>query len=118
MRRAWAVLRQRCPRCYEGAVFGGLLAMREECPACGLRFGREPGYFTGAMYISYTLGLFAAIPVMVVLLVIATPVWLVIAAPAALLLVLAPLTFRYSRVIWMHLDRGFDPEPPGRGAAG
>ena len=29
--------------------------MYEPCPACGFQFGREPGYFTGAMFASYAL---------------------------------------------------------------
>ena len=30
--------------------------MNEDCPTCGLDFDRgEPGYFTGAMYVSYAL---------------------------------------------------------------
>ena len=35
--------------------------MHPQCPVCGLRYHREPGYFLGAMYISYGL----AVPLMV-----------------------------------------------------
>ena len=31
--------------------------MHERCPVCDLRFEREQGYFLGAMYVSYALGL-------------------------------------------------------------
>ena len=31
--------------------------MHDCCPACGLHFNREAGYFLGAMYISYGLAL-------------------------------------------------------------
>ncbi len=37
------------------------------CPSCGLRFLRETGYFLGAMYISYGLGVLTILPVAVVL---------------------------------------------------
>jgi hypothetical protein len=37
-------------------VFIGQLKMNEQCPSCGLKFEREPGYFFGAMYFSYGLG--------------------------------------------------------------
>jgi uncharacterized protein (DUF983 family) len=105
--RFGAIFRQRCPRCLEGKVFRGLIAMHETCPSCGHRFEREPGYFIGAMYASYflavpTVGLLAwAINVWVV------PQWslewaIVLATPPFLLVV--PLIFRYSRVIWMHID--------------
>ena len=45
-----AILRQRCPRCFTGQVFRGLIDMNERCPVCDLEFEREPGYFTGAMF--------------------------------------------------------------------
>src|SRR4029453_4883627 len=46
-----------CPRCRGARIFRGPFGMTETCPACGLRFERESGYFTGAMYVSYILAL-------------------------------------------------------------
>jgi uncharacterized protein (DUF983 family) len=43
-----AIVQLRCPRCLQGQVFATLFRMHEQCPVCGLRFEREPGYFTGA----------------------------------------------------------------------
>jgi uncharacterized protein (DUF983 family) len=53
--RLIAILLQHCPRCLSGNVYHGLASMHEHCPVCDLKFGREPGYFTGAMYASYAL---------------------------------------------------------------
>jgi len=77
---------------------------------CGHIFEREPGYFVGAMYVSYAL----AIPVYLALagvLRLLLREWsdlaiLTLALP--LLVPFAPLLFRYSRVIWMHLDLAVD----------
>ena len=44
--------------------------MFERCPVCDLRFEREPGYFMGAMYISYVLGLLVIAVFAAVLLVV------------------------------------------------
>jgi uncharacterized protein (DUF983 family) len=44
-----------CPQCHCSRIFSGSLSMNEECPICHLRFGREPGYFTRAMCVSYAL---------------------------------------------------------------
>src|SRR4051794_29791740 len=53
-----AILGRRCPRCRDGAIFRGPFSMNETCAECGLQFGRgEPGYFTGAMYVSYGLAI-------------------------------------------------------------
>src|ERR1700752_3193482 len=46
-------LHLRCPRCGEAQIFQGLFRMLPECPTCGLKFEREPGYFLGAIYINY-----------------------------------------------------------------
>ena len=45
----------RCPICGVGGLFKGILAMRETCPHCGVKFEREPGFFLGSIYINYGL---------------------------------------------------------------
>lgn len=47
-RRGW---RGRCPRCGEGPLFDGYLALRDRCPACGEAVGEYraadgPAFFT------------------------------------------------------------------------
>lgn len=50
------ILTRRCSRCRQGPVFRSTWVMNDDCPTCGLDFDRgEPGYFTGAMYVSYAL---------------------------------------------------------------
>ena len=84
--------------------------MHDRCPVCGHVFEREPGYFMGAMYVSYAL----AIPLYVALagvLRLLLPGWsdlAVLSLALPLFVPFAPLLFRYSRVIWMHLDLALD----------
>ena len=40
---------KRCPRCGGGNLFRHYFSMVPECPRCGLKFDREPGYWTGAI---------------------------------------------------------------------
>ena len=62
-----SIFKEKCPNCDEGHVFKqnrGLLQLPEmvdACEECGYRFDREPGYFLGAMYISYGLAAFQGI---------------------------------------------------------
>lgn len=92
--------------------------MNELCPACGRRFEREPGYFTGAMYASYGLGFLVVAPVWIAMLAAGASVGAIILVAVAILAVSGPLMFRYSRVLWMHFDVYFngpgdaDPPPP------
>jgi len=110
-----SLLRQRCPRCGEGRIFRlpvyrGPLAMFERCSVCGLRYEREPGYFLGAMYVSYL----ASVPPVVVLVL---TIWkltgslsdLSIAAAFLAYLPAVPLVARFARVVWMYVDQAFDP---------
>jgi hypothetical protein len=85
--------------------------MYERCPSCGLKYEREQGYFLGAMYIGYGLGL-AAIAIL------ATLVWLVlrwslmksVAAAIVLFLPLAPVLTWMARVLWIYMDQAVDPD--------
>ena len=110
-----ALLCGRCPRCRKGPVFKpgllGLLGLtNDECPVCGLPFLRESGYFTGAMYVSYFLGVATVLPVASVLAVVAQwPLGVVMAIALIQILVSMPLFFRFSRLIWLHLDQALDP---------
>ncbi len=85
--------------------------MYAACPVCRHTFEREPGYFVGAMYVSYAL----AVPTLVLLAVLVRwllPGWSglkVLGATVPLFMPLMPIIFRYSRVIWAHLDWTIDP---------
>jgi uncharacterized protein (DUF983 family) len=107
------IFAKRCSRCRHGLVFRSTWNMNEDCSTCGLDFDRgEPGYFTGAMYVSYAL----AIPLIALLTLIEhliVPSWslfrLVVLA-SIVCLPLIPWIWQYSRVIWIYFDRYFDPE--------
>jgi uncharacterized protein (DUF983 family) len=110
--RLVAILRCRCPRCLEGRIWRGMFSMNDPCPVCGLRFEREAGYWTGAMVASYALG----IPVLAVIVLVA---WLAtgrelvtaLIVGDVLFLAVVPFIWRYSRVVWLHLDWLIDPVP-------
>ena len=106
----WAIVHLRCPRCHHGRVFHGILAMNQHCPVCLLRFEREPGYFMGAMYISYLFGslvMVAALFCMLFFFPSLSDVWICVITFCILLLFI-PAIFRYARVIWITLDRAID----------
>jgi uncharacterized protein (DUF983 family) len=110
MRRLRAALALRCPRCLRGRVWRSFMTMNERCPECGLVFEREPGYFTGAMVVSYMMAVptFGLIVIALLWRGIDTVVALV--GGGAFYLFLAPFILRYSRVIWLHFDWIVDPE--------
>jgi uncharacterized protein (DUF983 family) len=116
---ARGILHQFCPRCRAGRIFRRSVflfpAMYEYCPACGLKFEREEGYFLGAMYIGYilALGTIAALAVLLWSLFGWTFNKTVIIA-VLLFLPLAPALTVMSRVLWIYLDQTFDPDKTSR----
>jgi uncharacterized protein (DUF983 family) len=106
------ILKRGCPRCGH-AIFLGPLSMYDECPGCGLDFDRgQPGYFTGAMYVSYALGipLIALVTLIEYLVVRDWSIFRLVLLAWVLTLPLIPWIWQYSRVIWIHFDRWVDPE--------
>lgn len=105
------IYNEKCPSCGEGEVFfskGNVFLfkspkMRKNCPQCGKVFEKEPGYFTGAMYVSYALCI--AEMVAIFLLFKLTPFSLDYLAYFLILIVvlLWPFNFRMSRIIWMYI---------------
>jgi len=83
--------------------------MHDECDVCGLHYLRETGYFLGAMYISYGLGVLTILPVAVALTILEWPLWVVLLIALIQTIISMPLFFRYSRIIWLHADQAIDP---------
>jgi uncharacterized protein (DUF983 family) len=109
------ILYQLCPRCREGKIFQRSVwlfpSMYERCPVCGLKFEREAGYFLGAMYISYGLGL-GIITIFSVLVweLFKWPIMKSVIGGVLLFLPLIPVVTWMARVLWIYLDQGVDPD--------
>jgi uncharacterized protein (DUF983 family) len=107
-----ALLLQRCPICLEGVIFRSFLGMHKDCPHCGTHFEREHGYFLNAMFFAYALGFVILAPSMLYLyLRSVSTFWFTVVVTLETLL-LWPLVYRYSRVLWMHADQLLDPRRP------
>lgn len=88
----------------------GWLSMYESCPVCGLKFDREQGYFLGAMYVSYGLSIPPVLALVFAFWRLAG--WAfgaALAGATVAYLPCVPLVVRFSRVIWIYIDRGIDP---------
>ncbi len=85
--------------------------MYDRCPVCSLKFEREPGYFLGAMYVSY--GLTLAPMLLLVLAFWLGAKWTyssALLAAALVYLPFVPSVVRISRVVWIYIDQRLDPE--------
>ena len=85
--------------------------MHENCPNCGIDYEREHGFFMMAIFVGYILGFVAVVPILVVLFLLDASILTYFVVSALILIPLSPFIFRYSRIIWLHLDEMLDPRP-------
>jgi uncharacterized protein (DUF983 family) len=101
-----------CPHCHQGKVFTHrqfyhptkFSDMHEKCSHCGGSFLPEPGFYVGAMYVSYAL----AIPVAFLL---AMGLYYGVGVSEATAMIsmivgivlFTPINFRLSRLIWLYM---------------
>ena len=114
MKKISAILDMKCPNCKKGDLFEiELLSfqkpfeMHKECPECQLNYFPEPGFYYGAMFISYIMWGWVCVFIgggAIMLL-----GWSVNQATIALILFSATFfiwLFRMSRSIWIHIAPG------------
>lgn len=101
----------KCPACREGDLFvkpfdvAKPLKMHENCEVCNQSFEPEPGYYFGAMFISYIWTGWATLAIVGICMWIFG--WSVEASIAFLIFVLAISYFfimRISRSMYIHMD--------------
>ena len=106
-----ALLKCKCPRCREGDVFTYPLShiakfntMNDTCPHCGIRLEPEPGFYQGAMFVSYALAVGVIIFVWIALYyLLGDPsAWTYITVCTALIVLVVPLNYRYSRILFLY----------------
>jgi len=106
-----AILHEKCPHCGQGHVFQKqsnpfkMPVMNERCSECNYKFDREPGYFLGAMYISYGIAVFLGILTYLVLHFVfpATPLIYIPVSIVLVILIAARKNYKLSRIIYIHM---------------
>lgn len=103
-----AVIFGRCPNCYQGKIFRTFWQTHKRCPVCNIVYEREMGYFVMAIFVAYVLDALLLLPLGIYLFsrvsVVAN-----ITILFAVLLAITPLTYRYSRILWLHVDQILSP---------
>lgn len=117
-----AIIKAKCPQCQSGKMFthsafklSKFMGMHETCPVCKLKFEIEPGFFWGAMYVSYafTVGLMLVMGGLILLISGGKAGFYTYIIPIISALILSsPFTYRYSRVLMIYLFSPirFNPE--------
>jgi hypothetical protein len=85
--------------------------MYSSCPHCQLSFTPEPGFYFGAMFVSYAINtaLFIASWITLTLVYPSYSLMLLLGLLVGIVLLSLPLSFRLSRSIWLALFVQYDP---------
>lgn len=113
----YSISKFKCPVCHQGDLyetptfsFKKPFDMPDKCPVCGTDYAPEPGFYYGAMFISYIMtGFFCLFFIMLLHWVIG---WSTAASFAALIAVLAfffVFIFRLARAVWINIAYNYDP---------
>ena len=110
--RIEAMIEMRCPQCRQGKMFkygnwrlDKFDDMHKNCPVCNLHYEVEPGFWYGAMFVSYGFS------ILILLLLGLTIYWgfgdpsvwgYILPIPVVSLLAV-PFNFRMSRSVFLHL---------------
>ena len=110
-----ALLSGKCPRCRQGDMFAfpatnitKFNKMNDRCPSCGVRLEPEPGFYQGAMYVGYsfTVAVIILVGMLLYVLLDDPSEWVYIGVIIGLMILLAPLNYRYSRIVYLYAFGG------------
>lgn len=120
--KLYSILFMKCPRCHDGDVFQSknpynlkrMFQMHETCGSCGLRYEIEPGFFYGAMYVSYGFGVAFFVATYIIMEMIYDPtVWEIVIVLGAGMLLGSPFIFRLARMTYLNLFVKYNPSKTG-----
>jgi uncharacterized protein (DUF983 family) len=113
------LLQGKCPRCRQGDIFVSpatnlrrFSVMNVTCPCCGVRLEPEPGFYQGAMFVSYAFSIVFLIIMWVSLhYLVNPPDWVYMVVFIGIIILAAPLNFRYSRILFLYFFGGIKYDP-------
>jgi uncharacterized protein (DUF983 family) len=108
---AAAIAQAKCPKCREGNMFPvstfsyrKLTVIHSRCAVCGADLIPEPGFYDGAMYISYAFSVALMITSLVAInvLVEKPELWMYMSSVIGLTAALMPAMLRYSKTLYQY----------------
>lgn len=110
--KIYSIAKMKCPQCHEGEFFIShpydlkrMGDLHPNCPVCGVKYAKEPGFYYGAMYVAYGIGvgLFVMLWLFFYLFFPELSVsWLLIAM-ITITLLLSPYIYALSKIIWANM---------------
>lgn len=115
----YSMFTNKCPQCHTGDVFvrknpyrlKSMFELHTTCSHCQLKYEKEPSFFYGALYVSYALtsGWFILFFVIQSYFLHWSVVYSIVFF-ISFIVAMAPLTLRWSRLLWLNFFFTFDPK--------
>ena len=86
-----------------------LLKMNEKCSHCGFKYQIEPGFFFGAMYVSYGLNVAVGIAAFIIAYYFSESLKTSFIVIIITLLILFPIVMRLSRTLYINMFVKYEP---------
>jgi uncharacterized protein (DUF983 family) len=108
---AAAIAQAKCPKCRQGNMFPvspfsyrKLSVMHSRCQVCDANLIPEPGFYDGAMYISYAFSVALMVTSLVAInVLVAEPkLWMYLTTVVVLTIFLMPAMLRYSKTLYLY----------------
>jgi uncharacterized protein (DUF983 family) len=105
-----AIAKAKCPQCRQGNIFPvsqfsyrKLAVMHSRCNVCDANLAPEPGFYDGAMYVSYAFSVALMITSLVAVnVLVAVPkLWMYLSTVVGLTVLLLPAMLRYSKTLYL-----------------
>ena len=116
--KLYSVLKGKCPHCHEGDFFVShayrlktMGDIHSSCSVCGETYIPEPGFYFGAMYVSYALGCAFMISILVAVFILDIDIGLLekCLVIGGGWLLLAPKIHALSKIIWANFFIRYKP---------
>ncbi|MDB4088574.1 DUF983 domain-containing protein [Flavobacteriales bacterium] len=114
--KIYSIFKRKCPVCQEGDFFlsrpydlKNIGKIHDNCENCNEKFSKEPGFYYGAMYVSYGLGvaLFITVFLLTYLIYPKSTAFIYISIIAIAMIVLGPFIYELSKIIWANMFMSF-----------
>ena len=115
--KLYSIVNNKCPKCHEGEFFKykftfnpkNIAKLNDNCPKCNLKYMIEPSFFYGAMYVNYGITVaLSIITFLIATLLFGASLLQSFAAIVIVLIILAPVNIRLSRIIWINMFISYD----------
>ncbi len=117
--KLFSILKFKCPHCHEGEFFesrnpyqySSMSVTLKSCKVCHNSLSLEPGFYYGAMYVSYGLGVAHIVSFLVAKAILGLEMefWNFIILVGSCLAALTPLYYALSKIIWANFFFNYKP---------